>query len=125
MDDLKQKVEELNDEIAKKENKITELNNELEKKEIKINELSEIVTEKEKIIDEQKEKLETVESQLSEMKPPEQIEYTSEERLVCPNCGAKGKDLKVEEDKTKVLSYVGHSPLYAKINVCKKCGYKF
>ena len=36
-----------------------------------------------------------------------------------------GHDIKTMEDKTKVLSYVGHIPMYAKKNVCKKCGYEF
>jgi hypothetical protein len=40
-------------------------------------------------------------------------------------CGAVGHNIKVEEDKTKVLSYVGHIPMYAKKHVCKKCGYDF
>ena len=62
---------------------------------------------------------------MSTLKPTTPTEYISEERLICPSCGARGRDLKVEEDKSKVLGYVGHSPLYSKINVCKKCGYKF
>ncbi|NVM19308.1 MAG: hypothetical protein HWN80_16500 [Candidatus Lokiarchaeota archaeon] len=139
LDELKQKIEELSNEFAKKENIITELSEELTKKENKITELSEELTNKEnkiaelndtlaekiKSIEEQKDKLEKAETELSAIKPPEPTEYTSEERLVCPKCGAKGKDLKVEEDKSKVLGYIGHSPLYAKKNVCKKCGEKF
>ena len=101
------------------------LKNSLAEKESKLQELSENLAEKEKAYNEQKDKLEKAETELSALKPPEPTEYTSEERLVCPSCGAKGKDLKVEEDKSKVLSYVGHAPMYAKHNVCKKCGYKF
>jgi len=40
-------------------------------------------------------------------------------------CGSVGGDIKTVEDKTKVLSYVGHIPMYAKKHVCKKCGYEF
>ena len=49
----------------------------------------------------------------------------SEKRIKCLNCGAVGKDVKIEEDKTKVLSYMGNIPMYAKKHVCKKCGYEF
>lgn len=139
MDELKQKIEELsyevakgankvtdlNEEIIKKENKITELNEEITKIENKITELNDILAGKEKIIEEQKDKLKKAETELSTLKPPEPTEYTSEERLICPKCGAKGKDLKVEEDKSKILGYVGHAPMYGKTNVCKKCGKKF
>jgi chromosome segregation ATPase len=108
---------------------LTKINEELKKsvaeKESKINELAESITEKEKAINEQKSRLEKAETELAELKPSKPTEYTSEERLVCPKCGARGKDLKVEEDKSKVLGYVGHVPMYAKTNVCKKCGEKF
>ena len=47
-------------------------------------------------------------------------------RKICPNCGAKGKDLREEEDKTKILYSMGrYSKMYAKKNVCKKCGYEW
>lgn len=118
MDDLKPKVAEL-----------TKINEELKKYvaegEVKIKELNESLTEKEKALDGQKAKLEKAETELSAIKPTEPTEYISEERLICPKCGARGKDLKVEEDKSKVLGYVGHSPMYGKTNVCKKCGEKF
>jgi len=125
LDELKQKIEELSYEIAKKANDITELSDQLTKKENKITELNDTLAGKEKIIEEQEDKLKKAETELSAIKPLEPTEYTSEERLICPKCGAKGKDLKVEEDKSKVLGYVGHSPLYSKVNVCKKCGAKF
>ncbi|MFX1569657.1 MAG: coiled-coil domain-containing protein [Promethearchaeota archaeon] len=127
-DDLKAKGAELDDlkpKLAELTKSKEEFKNLLEEKEAKINELTENLNEKEKAYNEQKNKLEKVETELSELKPAEPTVYTSEERLVCLNCGAKGKDLKVEEDKSKVLGYIGHTPLYAKINVCKKCGYKF
>jgi len=47
------------------------------------------------------------------------------DRLKCYKCGSVGKDIKVVEDKSKALSYVGNIPMYAKYNVCKKCGYQF
>ncbi|MFX1387451.1 MAG: hypothetical protein ACFE9M_09565 [Promethearchaeota archaeon] len=118
LDDLNLKVEEL-----------AKINEELKKSiaegEAKIIEVSESLTAKEKAFNDQKIKLEKAETELSALKPPEPTEYTSEERLVCPKCGARGKDLKVEEDKNKVLGYIGHAPMYGKTNVCKKCGEKF
>ncbi len=129
------KVEEINklkaevDDSKPKVAELTKNNEELKKgiaeKESKIKELTDALAEKEKAFDDQKSKLEQADLELSTLKPAAPTEYTSEERLVCPSCGAKGRDLKVEEDKSKVLSYVGHTPMYAKINVCKKCGYKF
>ncbi|MFX0040444.1 MAG: hypothetical protein ACFFCY_10720 [Promethearchaeota archaeon] len=117
------------DEFKLKIAELTKINDELKKdlaeKESKITELTNALSEKEKAFNEQSSKLEKAENELSALKPAEPTEYKSEERLICPNCGARGKELKVEEDKSKVLGYVGHSPLYAKINVCKKCGYKF
>ncbi|MFX1348507.1 MAG: hypothetical protein ACFE92_07530 [Promethearchaeota archaeon] len=125
LDDLKQKIDELNDELTKKENEITEISDELAKKDDKITKLNETLAGKEKIIEEQINKLQKAETELLATEPAEPAKYTSEERLICPNCGARGKDLKVEEDKSKVLGYMGHVPMYAKTNVCKKCGYKF
>ena len=45
-------------------------------------------------------------------------------RKVCPNCGASGSAIKEVEDKTKIVSYIP-KPIYAKKNVCTKCGYEF
>ncbi len=118
VDDFKPKIAELT-----KNNE--ELKKNLDEKESKIKELTESLAEKEKALKERTAKLEKVETELSALKPTTPTEYTSEERLVCPNCGARGKDLKVEEDKSKVLGYVGHSPMYGKKNVCKKCSYEF
>ncbi len=118
MDEFKPRIAELT-----KNNE--ELKKNLAEKESKITELSESLAEKEKAFNEQKSSLEKAETELSALKPASPTEYTSDERLVCPRCGARGKDLKVEEDKSKVLGYVGHSPMYGKTNVCKKCGEKF
>lgn len=123
--DLKKTITLKDDELNKLNAEIDDLKQEMDDLKQEIAKLNENLKEKEKTFDEQKVKLEKAETELSALKPAEPMEYTSKERLICPMCGARGKDLKVEEDKSKVLSYVGHSPLYAKINVCKKCGYKF
>ena len=122
---LQAEVDESKPKVAELTNINEELKKDIAEKESKIKELTDAFTEKEKAFDDQISRLEKAETELSALKPAAPTEYTSEERLVCPSCGARGKDLKVEEDKSKVLSYVGHSPLYAKVNVCKKCGYKF
>ncbi|MHA1745392.1 MAG: hypothetical protein ACTSWW_05300 [Promethearchaeota archaeon] len=57
--------------------------------------------------------------------PPEEpiASYSMDSRIICPMCSAT--NIKDMEDKTKVLSYVGHVPIYAKKHVCRKCGYEF
>jgi len=116
--DLKSQVEDLS-------KKTEELNNSISEKDSKIDELTKSLSEKEKVIEDQKASLNKVEVELTELKPAAPTEYASEDRLICPSCGAVGKDIKTEEDKSKVLGYIGHSPMYGKINVCKKCGQKF
>jgi chromosome segregation ATPase len=132
LDDLKPKIAdlmEINEELKESVTELTKINDELKQSvveaESKIKELKENLSEKTKKIDEQKAKLEKTEAELLELKPPEATQYASEERLICPNCGAVGRDIKSEEDKSKVLGYIGHTPMYAKKNVCKKCGYEF
>ena len=115
---LKAQVEDL----TKKNEEVT---NSLTEKDIKIKELNDALAEKDNIINAQNAKIEEAETKLTALKPTAPTTYTSEERLMCPSCGSIGKDIKSEEDKTKVLSYVGHKPMYAKKNVCKKCGYEF
>ena len=65
--------------------------------------------------------------ELKEYKGSEAIDGDSSasDRLKCYKCGSVGKDIKVVEDKSKALSYVGNMPMYAKYHVCKKCGYQF
>ncbi|TXT60867.1 MAG: hypothetical protein BAJALOKI2v1_70019 [Promethearchaeota archaeon] len=46
-------------------------------------------------------------------------------QLECPQCGHSGSDIKMVEDKSKVLSYEGHVPIYGMKCVCKKCGYEW
>ncbi len=108
---LKSNVEELTKKNEELENSHTE-------QETKFKELNVIVSEKDSLIESQK-------TELSAYNPATPTDYTSEERLICSSCGATGKNIKQEEDKTKVLGYVGHNPMYGKINVCKKCGKKF
>ena len=92
-----------------------------------IQELTEDVSEKVHEIESTSAHLSEVESELEELKPPDigAGGFASEERITCPMCGAVGSNIKQIEDKTKVLSYVGHIPMYAKKHVCKKCGYEF
>ncbi|MHA1612090.1 MAG: hypothetical protein ACTSYU_08580, partial [Promethearchaeota archaeon] len=54
---------------------------------------------------------------------PEVPKYSMDTRIICPMCN--GKDISDFEDKTKVLSYVGHVPLYSKGKRCRKCGYEW
>ena len=105
--------------------KSDELSNSLSGKDTKLEEISKSLSEKEKIIEDQKASLNKTEAELAELKPATPTEYSSDDRLICSSCGAVGKDIKTGEDKSKVLGYIGHSPMYGKINVCKKCGQKF
>jgi chromosome segregation ATPase len=113
--DLKdKKIGELKPQLADKTNSLS-------LKEEELQSLQKLVEEKEKIIEDQKTKLEMIEAELSTFKPPD-LDFEGKERLRCPSCGAVGKDIKEEEDKSQILGYSGHSPIYAKIRLCKKCG---
>jgi chromosome segregation ATPase len=125
LDKLNSEVYDLKKTITLKDDELKKLNAEVDDLKKEVAKLNENLKEKEKKFEEQRAKLEKAEKELSALKPAEPAEYTSEERLICPKCGARGKDLKVEEDKSKVLGYIGHSPMYGKTNVCKKCGEKF
>lgn len=48
----------------------------------------------------------------------------STSRRVCVNCGAIGPAIKEVEDKTRIISYIPKT-IYAKKNVCTKCGFEF
>jgi len=122
---LRAEVDEFKPRVAELTKNNEELKKIIAENESKFKELTDALAEKEKAFDDQKSRLEKAETELSALKPAEPSEYTSEERLICPKCGARGKDLKVEEDKSKILGYVGHSPMYGKTNVCKKCGTTF
>ena len=41
----------------------------------------------------------------------------------CPKCGSE--NIKEVEDKSRVLSYAGHIPVYATVNVCRECSHRF
>jgi len=122
---LNNKLRELKEEFTsvKEENKefLSQVENSLSLKEEELQSLRKLVEEKEKIIEDQKTKLEMVEAELSTFKPLE-LDLEGKERLRCPSCGAVGKDIKEEEDKSQILDYIGHTPIYAKIRLCKKCG---
>ena len=124
-DNLKSEISNLTSKVEELTNKNEEITKSLSEKESKLGELSKSLEEKEKVIGEQKAHLEKVETELSALKPVEPTAYTSEDRLMCPSCGAVGKDIKSEEDKSKILGYIGHKPMHAKIRVCKKCGQQF
>jgi len=49
-----------------------------------------------------------------------EIKPDSEVRRVCPKCGST--EFNAVPDKSKVMHYVASTPIYAKKNVCKKCG---
>nr|MDO8086263.1 hypothetical protein [Candidatus Sigynarchaeum springense] len=51
------------------------------------------------------------------------IQAPTETRIVCPKCG--NTNIKPENDRSRVLSYMGGVPLYAKKYVCKKCMFEF
>ena len=125
LDKLNSDVYDLKKTVTLKDDESNKLNAEVDELKQEVAKLNDNLKEKEKAFEEQRAKLEKSETELSALKPAEPTEYTSEERLICPKCGARGKDLKVEEDKSKVLGYVGHSPMYSKTNVCKQCGEKF
>jgi chromosome segregation ATPase len=122
---LKSEVSNLTSKVEELTNKNEEITKSLSEKESKLGELSKSLEENEKVIGEQKTHLEKVETELSALKPVEPTAHTSEDRLMCPSCGAVGKDIKTEEDKSKILGYIGHKPMYSKQNVCKKCSERF
>lgn len=65
---------------------------------------------------------------LSSTLPPNidisQFEALDRTRKQCPNCGASAFNIKEVEDRSKIISYIP-KPIYAKKNVCTKCGYEF
>jgi DNA repair exonuclease SbcCD ATPase subunit len=107
------KDDEIIDTISQQDKKIQELSKELKKK---------VET-----LARQTSRIEAIELELKTFKSHELFasDTSGGERLKCSECGAAGKDIKLVEDKTKVLSYVGNMPMYAKIKVCKKCGHEF
>ncbi|MFX1518579.1 MAG: hypothetical protein ACFFCD_01455, partial [Promethearchaeota archaeon] len=41
----------------------------------------------------------------------------------CPNCG--NSNIKEEVDKTKIIGYMLHEPVYEKTLVCKNCTHRW
>jgi chromosome segregation ATPase len=127
IEDLKNKMSIVEENNANLSSQLAELNNLLSQKDTELQELNNTISEKDKLIEEQAGQLEELKAKLFELQPPEILtgEITTEARVKCINCGAVGKDIKVVEDKSKVLSYIGGAPMYAKKHVCKRCGYEF
>jgi len=48
---------------------------------------------------------------------------STESRIICPKCSSTS--VRVESDRSRVLSYMGGVPMYAKKYVCRKCMYDF
>ncbi len=124
--DFEEKIQVYEISLSEFKNKIEEYKGLLSQKSEENNNLSNVIAENEKIIHKQTLELEEIKLELALLKPQERTEdYESEERLICAKCGAVGQNIKVEEDKMTILSYIGGRPMYAKKNVCKKCGHKF
>ncbi|MHA1452676.1 MAG: hypothetical protein ACTSRD_07440 [Promethearchaeota archaeon] len=118
------KIDDLNAELTAKNSTMGNLRGRLDQIEpqfaeskAKVNELQARVSEKALSMEELEGKLKDYEA------PVPEIREIGDERITCPMCGAV--DVKQVEDKTKVLSYVGHIPIYIKKNQCRKCGYEF
>jgi chromosome segregation ATPase len=48
---------------------------------------------------------------------------SNESRIICPKCSSTS--LRIENDRARVLSYMGGVPMYAKKYICRKCMYDF
>ena len=118
--DLKNQIEITHSEVA-------DLHNIISRQDFKIQEMNEALQKKDDNLARQLSRIEAIELELKTFKKHEILaeDTSGGERLKCIQCGAAGKDIKLVEDKTKVLSYVGNMPMYAKIRVCKKCGFQF
>lgn len=68
--------------------------------------------------------IEELEVRLRELEPPApSVDDLSSRRITCPMCSAI--EIKQTDDKSKVLTYIGNIPMYAKKNRCLKCGFEF
>jgi hypothetical protein len=45
-------------------------------------------------------------------------------RIVCPSCGSSGNKIKIQEDKSQIISYIPRV-IYKKRYFCSQCGYRF
>ena len=121
---LEEQINQVTDRFSAKDDEII---NNISHQEVKIQEMSETLLKKEEILARQLSRIEAIELELKTFKSHEIFasDTSGGERLKCPKCGAAGKDIKLVDDKTKPLSYVGNMPMYAKIKVCKKCRHNF
>jgi chromosome segregation ATPase len=117
----------LKSEIENTHSEVADLHNFISRQEAKIQEMNNALQKKDEILARQLSRIEAIELELKTFKSHEILaeDTSGGERVKCAKCGAAGKDIKLVENKTKVLSYVGNMPMYAKIRVCKKCGYEF
>ena len=124
--ELENQLHDANTNITELNNKIKELENILSQKEEEIHNLKVIIGEKDKMLDQKATQEEQVKRELQVSKIQEiEVEYEGEERKTCANCGAVGQDIKVIENRDKILDYMDHKPIYARKNICKKCGHEF
>ncbi|MFX1444710.1 MAG: hypothetical protein ACFFHV_14955 [Promethearchaeota archaeon] len=124
---MEQEIEKLRTELEGANHKVESQQNIISQHETRILEMTEEIKNKEIIIEEQTTLYEALQIELKEYKGPQVIEDETPvgDRLKCSKCGSVGKDIKVVEDKSKALSYVGNIPMYAKYHVCKRCGFQF
>ena len=119
--------EQMNKTTVRLSAKDDEIIDNISQQEVKIQGLNEELLKKDEILARQLSRIEAIELELRTFKSHEVFgsDTSGGDRVKCPKCAAVGNDIKLVEDKTKVLSYVGNMPMYAKIKVCKKCGYQF
>ena len=98
---------------------------ELEQYASEVNELEQKLHQQEFALKEKTQAADEFEAKLKEFEPsiPDVSSYELDSRVTCPMCN--GVDIKDVEDKSKVLSYVGHMPMYSRRHQCKKCGYEW
>ncbi|MHA1474464.1 MAG: hypothetical protein ACTSQ5_04685 [Promethearchaeota archaeon] len=120
------------DELSKQLIGLKELNTQLtakvtdlEQSSSKVHELEQKITQQESVLKQKAQAADEFEAKLKELEPPvpDVSSYELDARVTCPMCA--GTEIKDVEDKTKVLSYVGHMPMYARKHACKKCGYEW
>ena len=117
-------IEELDTE---KNNLEAQLKNLSEQKDSDIQNLESAIIEQTKLVKAQSLHIEEVEKDLEAFKPPEVEESayspSYENRIICPKCEARGKNVRTVDDRKKVLSWYDNKPMYAKKYVCIKCNY--
>ena len=118
------RIDDLNAELITKKSSLDNLKARLDQVEPQFSEAKAKVNELQARVSEKDLSMEEMEGKLKEFETPiPKITDIGDERITCPMCG--NVHTKQVEDKTKVLSYVGHIPIYAKKNQCRKCGYEF